>query len=196
MIRALFLALAGLAELSFEPWFVERSVAVEIARLPGQAPWIRATGELPAPAQAVFSAITDYARYRELFDPAVSKADVLEADGANTRIHFVWPYPFPFRRRDAVVAYRGERLPDGAYLVSWQDAARPGDPKEGIRIPRVAGETRIEPLDAGRCRVTYAYLGDLGGKFPRAAAEKAWRHEPLGYFYALRRRLGLPIPPK
>jgi len=172
VIRALFLALAGLAELSFEPWFVERSVAVEIARLPGQAPWIRATGELPAPA------------------------DVLEADGANTRIHFVWPYPFPFRRRDAVVAYRSERLPGGAYLVSWQDAARLGDPKEGIRIPRVAGETRIEPLDAGRCRVTYAYLGDLGGKFPRAAAEKAWRHEPLGYFYALRRRLGLPIPAK
>jgi hypothetical protein len=65
-----------------------------------------------------------------------------------------------------------------------------------VRIARVAGQTRIEPLSRDRCRVTYTYLGDLGGSFPRSFEEMAWRHEPLLYVQALRRRLGLSIPPK
>jgi len=60
----------------------------------------------------------------------------------------------------------------------------------------VAGETRIEPLSPDRSRVTYAFLGELRGKFPRAAEEKAWRAEPVEYFRALRRRLGINDPPK
>lgn len=180
----------------FEPWFREREVAVAKTRTPGEVPWIRAVVELPAPADAVYAVVTDYARYRQLFDPAVSKADVLESSNESVRIHFVWPYPFPFRRRDAIVAYRGERLDASGYRLTWSDDARASDPSEGVRIRRVAGETRIEPLAEGRCRVTYTYLGDLGGDFPHALETKAWRHEPLGYVYALRRRLGLPIPPK
>jgi Polyketide cyclase / dehydrase and lipid transport len=201
LIRALFAAVlasdpVAIPEEGFGPWFVEREVAVSRTRAAGETPWIRAVAELAVPADAVYAAVTDYARYRELFDPAVSRADVLETTGNSARIHFVWPYPFPFRRRDAIVEYRGERRDNGALVVTWGDAARAGDPGEGVRIVRVAGETRIEPRGAGRCRVTYTYLGDLGGKFPRALEDKAWRHEPLGYFYALRRRLGLAIPPK
>jgi hypothetical protein len=204
LIRALLAAalatdLVAIPDAGFEPWFVEREVAVSRTRAAGEIPWIRAVAELAVPADAVYAAVTDYARYREFFDPAVSRADVLETSGNSgdgARIHFVWPYPFPFRRRDAIVEYRGERRESGALVVTWRDAARAGDPGEGVRIVRVAGETRIEPLGAGRCRATYTYLGDLGGTFPRAFEEKAWRHEPLGYFYALRRRLGLAIPPK
>jgi hypothetical protein len=40
--------------------------------------------------------------------------------------------------------------------------------------------------------VTFTYFGDLGGKFPAWAKEKAWREEPVQYFRAIRRRLGLP----
>jgi hypothetical protein len=201
LIRALFTAalathLGAIPESGFEPWFVEREVAVSRTRVAGETPWIRAVAELPASAEAVHAAVTDWARYRDFFDPVVSKAAVLDSEGGLVRIHFVWPYPFPFRRRDAIVAYRSERVPGGGFLVSWRDAARVSDPSEGVRIPRVAGETRIESLEEGRCRVTYTYLGDLGGSFPRAFEEKAWRHEPLGYMYAVRRRLGLAIPPK
>ena len=84
----------------------------------------------------------------------------------------------------------------GGLLVTWRDDANPGDPAEGVRIARVAGETRIEPLGPDRCRVTYTYLGDLGGNFPAAAEEKAWKAEPVGYLLAIRRSLALPIPPK
>lgn len=134
--------------------------------------------------------------YRKFFDPAVEKAAVLEQEELAARIHFVWAYPFPFRNRDGIVAYRGERLSDGAFLLSWRDAARPGDPGTGVRIERIAGETRIKPLSPDRCRVTYAYLGDLGGSFPKSLEKKAWRREPLGYVLAIRRALALPIPPK
>jgi hypothetical protein len=175
---------------------VEREVAVSRRIVAGETPWIRGVAELPASADAVQAVVTDYARYRELFAPAVSRADVLDVLEGGVRIHFVWPYPFPFRRRDAIVEYRSERRPDDLFLLTWRDAVRPGDPSQGVRIARVAGDTLIEPLGAARCRVTYTYLGDLGGRFPRALEEKAWRHEPLGYVYALRRRLELPVPPK
>ena len=187
---------AAIPESGFEPWFVEREVAVSRTRAAGATPWIRAVAELPVSADAVYAAVIDYAKYREFFDPAVSKADVLDATPDGARIHFVWPYPFPFRRRDAIVEYQGERLKDGVFRVRWRDAARDGDPREGVRIERVTGETLIEPLGANRCRVTYTYLGDLGGNFPHALEEKAWRHEPLGYVYALRRRLGIAMPPR
>ena len=139
---------------------------------------------------------TDYAAYRKFFDPAVERATVLESEGLEARLHFVWKYPFPFRDRDGIVAYRGERLADGMFLLSWRDAVRPGDPASGVRIARISGETRIEPLSPDRCRVTYTYLGDLGGRFPKSLEEKAWRHEPLGYVLAIRRALGLAIPSK
>jgi hypothetical protein len=183
------------ADLELQPWFSEHGVGVSIARRPERAPWIRGIAELPVAAETVFAVLVDYAGYEALMSPAVKEVAVLEQDGRRARLHFVWRYPFPFRNRDGIVAYDAERLAEGAYVVSWRDDARPGDPAEGVRIERISGETRIEPLGPDRCRVTYTYLGDLGGRFPKMLEEKAWRHEPLGYMHALRRRLGLPIPP-
>lgn len=179
----------------FQDWFSERGVHVEIARASGP-PWVRGTGEIPAAAKKIADVVSDFRSYRAIFAPAVKKATVLGSGDSSARLHLVWPYPFPLRNRDAVVSYRLEALPDGGFVLSWSDDARPGDPHEGVRIPRVAGETRIEPLGPDRSRVTYAFLGDLGGKFPRAAEEKAWRAEPVEYFRALRRRLGILDPPK
>lgn len=182
--------------LVWQPWFSARGVEVEIARVEGGTPWIRGTGEVPAAAEKIAAVVTDFDHYREIFSPALKKARVLSVAADSARLHLVWPYPFPLRNRDAIVAYRMERLAEGGFLLSWKSDQKPGDPHEGVRIARVSGETRIMPLVGERSRVTYTYLGDLGGKFPRSAEEKAWRAEPVEYFRALRRRLKIPDLPK
>ena len=192
LLALLALASPVPSDLPFVAWFASRGVVIEIARRDSGFPWIRAAAELPAPAHAVAGVVTDFARYREVFSPALRAARLLPGDSTGAvRLHLVWPYPFPYRNRDAIVAYSVERGPEGAVTVSWRSDIRPGDPREGVRIDQVAGETRVEPLSASSCRVTYVYLGDLGGKFPAWAQEKAWREEPVQYIRALRRALGL-----
>jgi hypothetical protein len=190
-------SLAGLpADLVFEPWFVDRGVAVGIARRPDGVPWIQGVADVPAPAPRVFAEVSRYENFVAFFGPVVRKARILDASGPEAVIHLVWDYPFLYRDRDAVVAYRGEELGGGVYRLSWREVKRPDIPTEGVRIARVAGETLVDALGADRCRVTYTYLADLGGRFPKAAEELAWRREPVGYVLAIRRSLQLPMPPR
>jgi len=194
LLAALALLFSVPAGLPFEPWFSQRGVAVEIAR-PGRGiPWVRGTAELPASAQRVAAVLLDFDHYREIFSPAIRKAHILGREGSALRIHMVWPYPFPLRNRDAVIGYRWEEPAEGGVLLTWSSDARTGDPRSGVRIARVAGEARVEPLGPERSRVTYTFLGDLGGQFPASALEKAWRAEPVQYVRAIRRRLRIPDP--
>lgn len=186
------------ADLAFNRWFTahEHGVEVQIARAPGGPPWIKGVAEVAASVERVATVLTDYGRYAGIFGPVLRKARVLGTGTAKeVRLHLVWHYPFPLRNRDAVVRYAGSLEPGGAFVLSWESDPRPGDPREGARIERVAGETRVEPVGASRCRVVYTYLGDLGGKFPEEAQEKAWRTEPVEYIRSLRRALSLPDPP-
>lgn len=180
--------------LPFTDWLTAHGVKVEIARMSEGPPWLRGSAELPVAAEKVAAVLTDFRSYKDLFAPAVKTAQVLEAGEGSARIHFVWAYPFPFKNRDAIVLYRAQKSETGPFVLSWKSDLRPGDPREGVTIERVHGETGVEPLGPSRCRVTYTYLGDLGGKFPGWAQEKAWREEPVQYLRAIRRRLKLPDP--
>jgi len=192
---AAFLAAAAIPSgLPFTDWFTARGVKVAIARMSEGPPWLLGTAELPVAVEKVAAVLTDFQHYKDLFAPVVRSARVVEAGEGSARIHFVWAYPFPFKNRDAVVLYRSEKSEAGPFVLSWMADPRPEDPKEGVRIQRVSGETRVEPLGPSRCRVTYTYLGDLGGKFPGWAQEKAWKEEPVQYIRAIRRRLELPDP--
>lgn len=193
MILGLLLLLWGPdpEESAFQSWFTERGVAVSIARQVKGPAWIRAVAELPVSPDALIGVVTHYEGYGETFAPFIAKISVLERREDAARLHIVWEYPFPYRDRDAVVLYEVTRHAEGGYRLSWSSASRPGDPSEGVRIGRVVGETRIEPAGEKRTRLTYTFLGDLGGRFPRFAEEKAWRKEPVAYVLAIRRRLGL-----
>jgi carbon monoxide dehydrogenase subunit G len=186
------LAAVPLFAQSYTPWFSERGVHVDIARSKDATPWVRGTFELPVPPAKVISVVTDYKRYKEIFAPALERANVLETSASGTRIHLVWPYPSPLRDRDAVVTYKLVRSPAGGAVLSWRGEAKPDDPKKGVRIEHVEGETRIEATATGT-RVVYSYFGDLGGNFPSSLEERVWKGEPIGYMQALRRALGLPI---
>lgn len=197
---AIHLAVAGSSEAgseaaSFKPWFTERGVHVEISRTSDEIPWIRGTFELPVRPEKVIEVVSDFPRYKEIFAPALERATLLEHSADSARLHMVWPYPAPLRDRDAVVVYTIERLPDGVALLKWKGHARPNDPKTGVRIKHVEGETRIEPVSGGS-RITYTYVGDLGGNFPASVNERVWKGEPIGYMQALRRALGLPLVKK
>jgi hypothetical protein len=114
---AMLLATLGAVprDLPFVFWFSSRGVDVEIARPPDGPPWLRSRGEIPVAASRVAAVLSDFTHYRELFSPAVRKADVVERDRSSVRIHFVWPYPFPYANRDAV-ARRLRRLPDDVHV--------------------------------------------------------------------------------
>jgi polyketide cyclase/dehydrase/lipid transport protein len=186
-------------DLPFSRWFTDHAhgIEVQIARVPGAAPWLKSVAEVAAPAESVFALVTDFRRYAGLFAPALAKARVLEGDASRARLHLVWRRGSPTGRRDAIALYRSEREPGGVFVVSWESdpRPRPGDPKAGTRRARVVGETRIEPVGQTRCRVSYTYRADRDARISAAAEEKAWKEEPVLYIRALRRGLRLPDPP-
>lgn len=190
LVRLMLAAVAPAA--TFTPWFTDRGVQVETSRHGSETPWIRGTFDVSVTPDKVVAALSDFKRYKEIFAPALESVTVLASSPDNARLHLVWPYPSPFRDRDAVVVYRMERLANGAGLLTWRSEAKPTDPKRGVRIERVQGETRIEPLNGG-AHVVYTYFGDLGGNFPASINERVWKGEPVGYMQAVRRAVGLPI---
>lgn len=190
LLVALLLLGAAPADDAFVPWKEHEGVSIQLARVEKSPPWVRATVELDATPDAVAAVLSDFAAYKEIFDPVLRKANVLDAREGGARMHLVWPFPWPMKSRDAVVDYSIEKGPDGSWLLSWKGDARKGDPTLGVRILGIEGSTKVEPLDEGRrSRVTYTYLGDLGGDFGKSANEKAWKGQPPHYFKSLEKRL-------
>lgn len=178
---------------TFADWKEHKGVKIQLARVEKAPPWVRATAELDATPDAVAAVLSDFGHYKETFEPVLQKATVLEARESGARLHLVWPFPWPMKSRDAVVDYAIAKTPDGGWLLTWKGDAKKGDPKAGVRIERVEGATKVEPLEEGRrSRVTYTYQGDLGGDFGKKTNEKAWKGQPPHYFEALRKRLAPP----
>ena len=124
-------------------------------------------------ADAVYAAVTDYARLSPVLRPGglegrrprvLGPRAPASISSGRTRSRFA---AATRSSRTAASAFEA-----GGYRLTWRDDARASDPSEGVRIGRVAGETRIEPLAEGRCRVTYTFLGDLGGDFPEPSKRK------------------------
>ncbi len=173
------------------PWEVleEAPVRVECARLP-DGPWCRSTGVIAAPVERVARAVAEMRHHHELFD-SVLRIDVLEPDV----LHVVLDYPAPLDDRDYVARYTREQDGD-AVVFRWVPVEHPGaPPEEGVvRLPRFAGEWRLEP-DGGGTRVRYTWEAEIAGSFPSFAYGTAWRRMGWESLRDLGRTVGAPVSP-
>ena len=183
------------ADADFAAWVTQDGVVETRAQPKGLArPFVRGTSEIDASCDAVKGVLVDFAHYKTFFSGIVREAKVLAQDDASARIHFVWAYPWPLHDRDSVVGYTLTKPESGGWLLSWQDDAQSGDPKDGVRIAHVEGATRMVPKADGACTVSYTYYGDLGIDLTKAMNEKILRTEPVKYVEAIRKGLNLPKP--
>ena len=190
LLAAALLLSAPPAPEAFSAWFDDKGIAVSKAKDETRKwPWMQGVVELDAEPARVVEVITDFRAYEKTFDPMIQSLKVLGAEGDTTRVHIVWPFPWPLSDRDAIVAYTVETRPDGSTRLSWKSDARKGDPKTGDRIAHVEGETIVEAAGPGKSKVTYRYYGDLGGDFGQARNEKAWKAQPIHYLTALKKRV-------
>ncbi|MEZ4237326.1 MAG: START domain-containing protein [Myxococcota bacterium] len=123
-----------------------------------EGPFCRSTGVVPLPMSAVSATLEDMAAHQALFDSIVS-IDVLKPD----TMHIVLDFPWPLSDRDYVAHYT--RLTEGdAKIYRWESVKDAGAPPlEGVvRLPRMAGEWRLEPEGSGT-KVTYLWHADVLG---------------------------------
>lgn len=175
------------ADREFKDWFVDGDYRVLQVRRSDEEPWIRSSQQLAVTTPQLREHLLAFDRYPAVFSGDVKSVEILERKTQQARIHVVWAIPFPYSNRDAIVHYSWRDVTGGGFELSWEDDARDGDPKEGVRIEKVRGSTVLEPAGNNAVKVTYTYYGDLGGSFPDWIKDMAWKKEPRVYFEALRR---------
>ena len=165
-------------------------IDISIARS-GEVPWVLATHTLSVAPEKVFELLSNFGNYQKVFAGSVKSVAILSTSKEATRLHVVWPLPFPMRNRDAVIKYSGSKTATG-YLIDWLHDDAKGDPSEGLRIEKVAGKTEITTgKTPGTTLVTYTYFADLGGSLPEFIKEASYIEEPIVYFNSIRKYFGL-----
>jgi hypothetical protein len=133
---------------------------IECTTVAGE-PWCRSAGVVPLPIDQVSTTLENMAAHQDLFDSIV-KIDVVAPD----TMHIVLDFPPIMSDRDYVAKYT--RSTEGeARLYRWVSV--PGTPPvDGVvRLPKMAGEWRLEPSGANT-RVTYTWHAEIAGDFPNA----------------------------
>jgi hypothetical protein len=113
--------------------------------------------------------VTDLAQYPNTF-LRIRSAHVLAPD----IVHISLDMPYFLADRDYVARFVRQEI--GTTLeFSWGAVQHPRAPVgDAVRLPRAAGSWRLEPLSAGKTRVTYTWNGELLGDFPDWALPRAW----------------------
>ena len=141
---------------------------VECATL-ADGPWCRSIGTIDRPIDRVAAVLEDMPKFRDRF-PRILALEMLEPD----TLHVVLDYPAGLSDRDYVARYT--KTTDGdARLLRWVPVTHPKAPETDgvVRLPRMAGEWRLEPVDADTTRVTYLWQAEIGGSFPTFLAARA-----------------------
>lgn len=133
-----------------------------------EGPFCRSTGVVSLPIAAVSATLEDMAAHQHLFESIVS-IQVLAPD----TMHITLDFPWPLADRDYVAKYT--RLTEGeARIYRWASVKHDKAPDvDGVvRLPRMAGEWRLQPEGSGT-RVTYLWHADVLGSLPAASLNKA-----------------------
>lgn len=183
----LLLALTVPPDDSFQAFHEEDGITVTLSPQKEGPPWVRGVGEVSATPEKIAAVLTRYETWPELFEGTVKATTVLEKQDQAARVHVVYPFPWPFRDRDAVIKYQLEKISTTLLRLWWRDDSKDGDPQTGVRIPKVEGETRLETVSPGKSKVRFSYLGELGATLNEGTKRKVWREEPLRYLRSLRK---------
>ncbi|MFO0596071.1 MAG: START domain-containing protein [Myxococcaceae bacterium] len=117
------------------------------------------------------------------FDPEEPdlKSRKILSEGPDERVTYDQISPPLVANRDYAVRATRKHFPDGSCVTDFKAANElaPEVPKGWVRVAKVAGEWRFEPIatgkDAGKTRVTYVVFSDPGGSVPPFLAEGSRR---------------------
>jgi hypothetical protein len=139
----------------------------------GTEPWCRSIGLVALPIEKVAATLENMAAHQELFESIVS-IRVLTPD----TMHITLDYPFPLWDRDYVAKYTRSN-DGGVWRYRWEAVTNAAAPpvKGVVRLPRMAGEWKLEP-SGGQTQVTYLWQAEVTG-VPAAAARKIAGNEAI-----------------
>ncbi|MBA4142516.1 MAG: SRPBCC family protein [Nitrosospira sp.] len=131
---------------------------------------IVAVGEVAAPPQTVFDAVSDFGHFTE-FMPYVEESTVLSRQSDSEVITYARLAPPFVSERDYPLRVRltsGSTANGGVFKVEWAVSPEAYPEVEGVvRIKLNEGSWLAEPLDGGeRTRLTYTLLTNPGGLIP------------------------------
>ena len=129
---------------------------------------VRATSEMPFPAEMVFSVVCDFPRYPE-FVPGMLEATTLEGTSPADYVVYMRYAPkfLVIAPRDVILQLHGGPEPTGEFRCTWSELPdrlpnRPGV----VRMPIYTGSWTLEPIGAARTRVVYQVAIKPGGRIP------------------------------
>jgi hypothetical protein len=137
---------------------------------------VKAVGQVDAPPEKVFQAVTDY-EHQVGNLPYVQDQAVFSRTDKEVTLWAVADFPMVSRRDWVIKSKLEKNLPGGVYRASWEPAVVKDvpQPEDGVvRLKVITGSWTLEPIDGGkRTLATYQLLTDPGGSIPKFIANKA-----------------------
>jgi ribosome-associated toxin RatA of RatAB toxin-antitoxin module len=128
---------------------------------------VRATTELPFPAQRIFDLVCDLSQYQTLV-PGVQEARLISGTTpVDYEIYFRYsPRFLVVAARDVVVRVREESRPS-VLGCRWEEVSeRMAHQPNAVRMRLLRGSWTLEAIEPSRTRVTYQVAANPGGRLP------------------------------
>ena len=151
-------------------WNILQDDIVWIGYIIEDYPWCKSTTLLDFSVDEILSVIEDVNNYNKFFD-TVSSSSI----DTNNVVHIILNMPTLFSDRDYVVKY-DKINEDQTIIYRFQSNEKYSKPEldNYVRLTNAAGEWRLDSLSNGITKVTYIWNGELSGKFPSWAYNRAW----------------------